>query len=103
MEFVYAFDLATLILIIILALIGFIGNIVVVIVYLSTANRSYTNYFFVNLSIVDILFTLNSLPILINDSLFYINIGEFGEWHLGPYFCKSCFFLTIIYHKNINF
>ena len=89
MKFEYSLDLIVLILIIILALIGFVGNLVVVMVYLSSSKKSYTHYFFINLSIADILFTLNSLPILVNDSLFYFHYGEFGEWHLGSFFCSA--------------
>ncbi len=61
MKFEYSLDLIVLILIITLALIGFVGNLVVVMVYLSSSTKSYTHYFFINLSVTDILFTLNSL------------------------------------------
>jgi hypothetical protein len=89
MDFAKLLDLIVLILIITLAFVGFISNVVVVIVYFTIKmNHSYTNYFFVNLSIADILFTINSLPILINDSIFYFDMGDFGEWHLGSLFCK---------------
>ena len=98
MESAKLFDMIILILIIILIIIGFISNVVVVIVYLSTKmNHSYTNYFFVNLSIADILFTINSLPILVNDSIFYFEFGDFGEWHLGSVFCKFIFIFKFIF------
>ena len=70
-------------LLVLVALLGFAGNLVVIIVYLSDKTlRSYKNYFFVNLSLTDILIVTNCLPIVIND------IVNEGYWKLGEFFCN---------------
>ena len=70
-------------LIFLIGTIGFIGNLVVIIVYVSDKTlRSYTNYFFVNLSITDILIILICLPVAIHD------MTSGGVWNLGRFICK---------------
>ena len=71
-------------LIILIGTVGFIGNLVVIIVYVSDkALRSYTNYFFVNLSITDILIILICLPVALHDMI------SGGIWNLGQFICKQ--------------
>ncbi|CAF0929624.1 unnamed protein product [Brachionus calyciflorus] len=73
------------------ALIGLIGNIVVIIVYtFDKSLRSFTNYFFVNLSIVDILIVLVCLPVGLLDLLME------GAWILGEIACKLEFFIEAV-------
>ena len=70
------------------AMLGFSGNLVVIIVYVSDKTlRSYKNYFFVNLSLTDILIAANSLPIVIND------LVNDGLWKLGKFYCELKNFL----------
>lgn len=71
------------ILICLIGILGLIGNFIVTIVYLFDKNlRSYTSYFFVNLSITDVLIVIIGLPVALLDI-----INE-GEWILGKFVCK---------------
>ncbi|CAF1055440.1 unnamed protein product [Brachionus calyciflorus] len=68
--------------------IGFLGNVIVIVVYLFDRNlKSTTNYLFVNLSITDILIVLTCFPVGILDL-----INE-GEWRLGELICLSDHFI----------
>jgi hypothetical protein len=67
---------------------GFFGNIIVIIVYLYDKRlRSFTNYFFVNLSVVDILLIITSLPMALLD------LVNNGIWTLGELVCNYQHFL----------
>jgi hypothetical protein len=75
------------ILILLIAIVGLIGNVIVIIVYvLDDKLRSFTTYFFVNLSIVDISIALFCLPIGLMDMYFE------GDWILGEFVCHVSFF-----------
>ena len=85
----YTFTL--LISIIIVALTGFFGNIIVIIVYIFDRNlHSFTNYFFVNLSVVDILIVLICLPIGILDVVME------GVWIFGKFYCHFEIFVEAV-------
>lgn len=80
-----------LILITIVALAGFAGNIIVIIVYIFDRNlHSFTNYFFVNLSVVDILIVLICLPIGILDVVME------GVWIFGKFYCHFEIFIEAV-------
>lgn len=64
--------------------IGLVGNIFVIIIYLYDKRlKSYTNYFFINLSVVDILILLVCLPVALMD------LWNEGYWVLGELMCNS--------------
>lgn len=76
------------IIILTVTVIGFLGNIVVLIVYLFDKKlRSFTNSFFVNLSIVDILIVLICLPVGLLDMIYE------GYWVLGEFMCNYQHFI----------
>lgn len=89
------------ILMVIFATLGIIGNTVVIIVYtFDKSLRSFTNYFFANLSITDILIVLTCLPVAVLDLL------QNGEWVLGEFICNFNFTYKtklIILLKIFNF
>lgn len=69
---------------------GFLGNLVVIIVYLydKSMRRSFVSKcFFVNLSLVDILIILVALPVGLMD------LAYAGVWQLGEFFCKMEHFI----------
>ena len=70
-----------------LFIIGIPANTIVIFVYAkSKSPNKYTKFFFINLSISDILILLLIIPISINDVLYP------NEWFLGETYCKhSCF------------
>jgi hypothetical protein len=75
------------ILIFMCTILGLVGNVIVIIVYtLDDKLRSFTTYFFVNLSLVDILIGLFCLPIGLLD------MYTGGEWILGRFVCHVSFF-----------
>lgn len=79
-------------LIILIGLIGFSGNVIVIIVYLFDKKlRSFTNYFFVNLSIVDILIVVLCLPVGLLDML------NEGVWVLGKLVCNVEFLIESVF------
>lgn len=68
--------------------IGLVGNIVVIIIYLYDKRlKSYTNYFFINLSVVDILILVVCLPVALLD------LSNEGEWMLGELVCNMQHFV----------
>ena len=70
-------------------IVGIFTNFIVIIVFLfKNELRQYSNYFFANLSIADILVLLVCIPIAVND-LFTPNV-----WYFGYFYCKF---------KNINY
>lgn len=70
------------------AVMGFLGNIVVIIVYLFDKSlRSFTNYFFVNLSFVDLLIVIICLPVGLLDLI------HEGVWILGEFVCNFQYFI----------
>jgi hypothetical protein len=72
---------------VIFATLGLIGNTVVIIVYtFDKTLRSFTNYFFANLSITDIMIVLSCLPVALLDLL------NHGEWVLGEFMCSYAYF-----------
>lgn len=77
------------------ALIGFIGlcgNIIVIIVYIFDKKlRSFTNYFFVNLSIADILIVLLCLPVSLMDMI------NDNVWVLGEFICNFEIFIESVF------
>ncbi|RMZ97735.1 orexin receptor type 2 [Brachionus plicatilis] len=76
------YSILFLISIVIVAFAGFAGNIIVIIVYIFDRNlHSFTNYFFVNLSIVDILIVIVCLPVGIFDVVME------GVWIFGKFYC----------------
>lgn len=82
------YALAFFILILLVGVVGLIGNFVVVIVYLYDKSlRSFTKYFFVNLSIVDMLIILICLPVGLLD------LANEGIWILGQRICETHSFI----------
>ena len=73
-----------------LFIIGIPANTIVIFVYAkSKSPKKYTKFFFINLSISDILILLLCIPISINDVLYP------NEWLLGEIYCKHiCFFIS---------
>jgi hypothetical protein len=70
-------------LILTVSVIGLIGNILVIIVYLFDKSlKSSVNYFFINLSITDILILIATVPVGLGDSIYE------GEWIFGYFVCK---------------
>ena len=67
----------------VLFIIGILANTIVIFVYAKGKNpNKYTKFFFINLSISDILILLLCIPISINDVLYP------NEWFLGEIYCK---------------
>jgi hypothetical protein len=80
------------ILVIIVAIAGFIGNLIVVIVYVFDAKlNSPKTYFFVNLSTIDILIALLCLPVGLLDM--YTD----GRWALNERACQAFFFAENVF------
>lgn len=78
--------------IVLIGLIGLVSNIIVIIVYIFDKKlRSFTNYFFVNLSIVDILIVVLCLPVGLSDMF------NDGKWMLGPFSCRIGFFIENVF------
>lgn len=68
--------------------IGLVGNILVIIIYLYDKRlKSYTNYFFINLSVVDILILVVCLPVALMD------LWNEGHWVLGKLICHAQHFI----------
>jgi neuropeptide FF receptor 2 len=79
------------ILILIAGIIGLVGNVIVIIVYvLDDKLRSFTTYFFVNLSIVDIGIVLLCLPLGLLDMYN-------SHWILGKFVCHVSFFVESVF------
>ena len=69
---------------VILLIIGLLANSIVICVYAMGKNPiRHTKYFFINLSISDILILFLCIPISINDVL------SPNEWLFGKYYCKK--------------
>lgn len=80
-----------LISIFVVAFAGFAGNIIVIIVYIFDRNlHSFTNYFFVNLSVVDILIVIICLPVGIFDVVME------GVWIFGKFYCHFEIFVEAV-------
>lgn len=80
------------IMIIIIGFIGLVSNIVVIIVYIFDKKlRSFTNYFFVNLSICDILIVVFCLPVGLMD------MYNEGTWVLGEFICRVELFVESVF------
>lgn len=72
--------------IILIGIVGLLANIMVIIVYMFDKKlRSFANYFFVNLSICDILIVVLCLPVGLMD------MYNDGSWVLGPFVCRVQF------------
>ena len=79
-----------------LFIIGIIANTIVIFVYAKGKSpKKYTNFFFINLSISDILILLLCIPISINDVLYP------NEWFLGEIYCKHIKFFFLNKFLNI--
>ena len=65
----------------VLFIIGLLANSIVIFVY-AKSSKKYTNFFFINLGISDILILLLCIPVSINDVLYP------NEWFLGEMYCK---------------
>ena len=66
-----------------LFIIGILANSIVIYIYVTGKSPiKYTKYFFINLSISDILILVLCIPISINDVLYP------NEWFFGKYYCK---------------
>lgn len=77
----------------ILFIIGLLANSIVIFVYAKgKSSKKYTNFFFINLGISDILILFLCIPVSIN-GLLYPN-----EWFLGEIYCK--YFLYYL-RKNL--
>ena len=64
-------------------LFGIASNIVVIIVYMTSENlKNNTRYFFINLSITDIISLIICIPRVVTD--LFITFG----WEFGFYYCK---------------
>ena len=73
-------------------LIGITANLLVIIVFASKKMlRNYTNSFFINLSIADILVILACLPIAITD------LFSHETWYYGYLYCN----LNLLFYTNI--
>ena len=69
-------------------LFGIVSNMVVIIVYMTSENfKNYTRYFFINLSISDMISLIICIPKAISD--LFITYG----WKFGFYYCKFFFLL----------
>lgn len=84
------------------SIIGLVGNVVVItVILLKRELRRFTNYFFVNLSISDILVLIVCIPTLIQD----IHLPD--EWIYGKFLCKQNNYYKILNLKkkilNFNF
>lgn len=70
---------------------GLFTNFLVVIVFLFKSElRQYTNYFFTNLSIADILVLIVCIPVAISD-LFSPDV-----WNFGFFYCKMYYFIEYL-------
>lgn len=72
-----------------LFLIGLITNLMVIIFYAKNKSLRKNSYFFINLSISDLLVLIICLPITITD-LFSPDL-----WHFGVFYCR-CFIICIV-------
>ena len=62
---------------------GLIANLLVILVYLFNKNmKNHSNYFFVNLSLSDLLVITVCIPIAISDLI------HDGEWIFGYFYCN---------------
>lgn len=78
--------------IILIGFVGLVSNIIVIIVYIFDKKlRSFTNYFFVNLSIVDILIVVMCLPVGLSDMF------NDGKWMLGRLACPLGYFVENVF------
>ena len=72
-------------------LFGIASNIVVIIVYMTSENlKNNTRYFFINLSITDIISLIICIPKVVTD--LFITYG----WEFGFYYCKLFYSFKLI-------
>ena len=65
---------------------GIAANLLVMLVYLFNKNlKNHSNYFFVNLSLSDLLVITVCIPIAVSDLIYD------GEWIFGYFYCKFYF------------
>ena len=79
-------------------LFGIVSNMVVIVVYMTSENfKNYTRYFFINLSISDMISLIICIPKVVTD--LFITYG----WKFGFYYCEFFFLLKLFYFILIFF